>query len=62
MGGRGQQDVGLPTGTRVRVGARTGTVMDHQPQYSRGSFPVRFDDCIWEIHNVGDVTVLAPPA
>ncbi|MGH3973502.1 MAG: hypothetical protein ACRDS9_09265, partial [Pseudonocardiaceae bacterium] len=40
---------GLPIGTRVRKHGtgRVGTVMDHEPQYSQGRFPVRFDDGIW---------------
>jgi hypothetical protein len=55
---------GLPAGTRVRVkgGAQqTGTVMPHEPQHSRGLFPVRLDDGIWQIFDANDVVVLAPP-
>lgn len=57
------RDLGLPIGTRVRGQdtGRAGTVMNHEPQYSQGRFPVRFDDGIWEVHNAADVTVLAPP-
>lgn len=55
--------LGLPIGTRVRKRGtgRVGTVMHHEPQYSQGRFPVRFDDGIWEVHTAADVTVLAPP-
>jgi hypothetical protein len=56
---------GLPVGTRVQKGAgcyvRAGTVMPHEPEYSRGGFPVRFDDGIWEMLDASYVTVLAPP-
>ncbi len=53
--------VGLPAGTRVwnrRTGsrARFETVMPHEPQYSHGCFPVRFDDWIWEKCDVSDVS------
>ncbi len=56
--------VGLPIGTRVRkLGSRRfGTVMPHQPEYSRGSFPVRFDDQIWEVLDVSYVTAVAQEA
>ncbi len=57
---------GLPIGTRVvrnhRPAGRLprfGTVMPHEPEHSRGCFPVRFDDCIWETCTVSDVTVVA---
>jgi hypothetical protein len=55
--------VGLPIGMRVqkRGRARLGTVMPHEPEYSRGAFPVRFDDGIWEVLDASDVTVLAWP-
>jgi hypothetical protein len=55
---------GLPPGTRVwnrKTGnrARYGTVMPYQPQYWRhGSFPVRFDDEVWEWCDTGDVAVV----
>lgn len=57
---------GLPIGTRVQKQGtarrtRCGTVMHHEPEHSRGSFPVRFDDGIWEVLDASDVTVLAPP-
>lgn len=53
----------LPIGTRVwnrRPGsrARFGTVMQHEPQWSRGSFPVRWDDGFWEVLNASYVTVV----
>ncbi|MGH3898906.1 MAG: hypothetical protein ACRDTA_11790 [Pseudonocardiaceae bacterium] len=57
--------VGLAVGTRVvrdhrPPGARPrfGTVMSHDPEFSRGCFPVRFDDGIWEQCNASDVTVV----
>ncbi|MGH3753166.1 MAG: hypothetical protein ACRDRP_10785 [Pseudonocardiaceae bacterium] len=55
-------EAGLPIGTRVwnrRPGsrARFGTVMPHEPQWSRGSFPVRWDDGFWEVLDVSYVTV-----
>lgn len=51
---------GLPVGTHVqnrRTGRqrRTGVVMPHEPEYSRGCFPVRFDDGIWERCDASDV-------
>ncbi|MGH4001275.1 MAG: hypothetical protein ACRDTJ_27890, partial [Pseudonocardiaceae bacterium] len=49
---------GLPIGTRVRRGDREGTVMPHEPEFSRGRFPVRFDDAIWEVCNRNDVGIL----
>lgn len=57
--------VGLPAGTRVWKdrtgnGAKFGTVMPHQAKYSHGSFPVRFDDGIWEVLDVSYVTVVSP--
>ena len=57
---------GLSIGTRVRKGtgarARTGVVMPHEPEHTHGSFPVRFEDGIWERCDATEVTVLAPPA
>ncbi len=55
--------VGLPVGTRVcnrRNGsrARYGTVMPHEPEWSHGRFPVRWDDQFWQLCNVSDVTVV----
>lgn len=52
--------VELPVGTKVRkLGSRRfGTVMPHQPEFSRGSFPVRFDDGIWEVLDVSYVAVV----
>jgi hypothetical protein len=53
--------VGLPIYTRVcKPGSRPrfGTVMPHEPEYSHGSFPVRFDDGIWEMLDVSYVTVV----
>ncbi|MGH3799845.1 MAG: hypothetical protein ACRDTD_06890 [Pseudonocardiaceae bacterium] len=35
--------------------------MPHAPEYSQGSFPVRFDDGIWEILDTSYVTVLELP-
>jgi hypothetical protein len=54
--------IGLPIGTRVRkpgTAARFGTVMPHEREYSRGGFPVRFDDGIWEVLDVSYVTVVS---
>jgi hypothetical protein len=33
--------------------------MPHEPEYSHGSFPVRFDDGIWEVLDVSYVTVVS---
>lgn len=59
-----RQDSGgnLPTGTRVFPGGReragrSWTVMRHQPMFSR-TFPVRYDDCFWEVCGLDDVVVL----
>lgn len=57
---------GLPIGTRVlkpgipgRSIPRYGTVMYHEPEYSRGCFPVRFDDGLsWETCDASDVTAV----
>ncbi len=52
---------GLPAGTRVQMRDRAklkGTVMPYAPEYSHGLFPVRFDNCIWQICHAGDVIVL----
>jgi hypothetical protein len=57
---------GLPIGTRVQKGtgdrARLGVVMHHEPEHSRGCFPVRFDDGLWEMLDASEVTVVAPPS
>lgn len=57
---------GLPIGTRVQKGtgarARTGVVMHHEPEHSRGCFPVCFEDGVWEKCDASEVTVLAPPS
>jgi len=37
-------------------------VQPYEPQYSDGTFPVRFDDGIWRKMTANDVTVVAPPA
>ena len=34
----------------------------YEPEYSDGTFPVRFDDGIWRTMTVRDVTVVTPPA
>lgn len=56
----------LDPGTRVclqREGVPLGGVVQpYEPQYSDGTFPVRFDDGIWRKMTVNDVTVVAPPA
>lgn len=56
---------GLPVGTWVQKATgrrkRAGVVMPHEPEHSRGSFPVRFDDGFWEVLDASYVTVLAPP-
>ncbi len=61
----GDRSIGLPIGTRVwnrQPGARArfGTVMQYSPEYSQGSFPVRFDDEIWEMLDVSYVTAVSP--
>ena len=59
----GDRSAGLPVGTRVcKPGARArfGTVMPYEPEYSQGSFPVRFDDHIWEMLDVSYVTAVSP--
>lgn len=63
--GAGDRSVGLPAGTRVwnrkpGAHARFGTVMPYSPEYSRGGFPVRFDDHIWEMLDVSYVTAVSP--
>jgi hypothetical protein len=63
--GEGDRSVRLPVGTRVwnrQPGARArfGTVMLYSPEYSRGAFPVRFDDHIWEMLDVSYVTAVSP--
>ena len=56
----------LDPGTRVSLqcagGPLGGVVQPYEPQYSDGTFPVRFDDGIWRKMTVNDVTVVAPPA
>ncbi len=56
----------LGAGTRVSVqrdgGSLGGVVQPYEPQYSDGTFPVRFDDGIWRKMTARDVTVMAPPA
>jgi len=56
----------LDPGTRVslRRDGRPlgGVVQPYEPQYSDGTFPVRFDDGIWRKMTINDVTVVAPPA
>ncbi len=56
---------GLPAGTRVQARGtgrrRQGVVMPHDPEYSHGSFPVRFDDGIWEVLDTSYVIALALP-
>lgn len=32
--------------------------MPHDPQYSNGCFPVRWDDQVWERCNASDVSVV----
>jgi hypothetical protein len=59
------RSVGLPVGTRVwnrktGANARFGTVMPYSPEYSQGSFPVRFDDQIWNMLDVFYVTAVSP--
>ncbi len=38
-----------------------GVVQPYEPQYSDGTFPVRFDNGIWRTMTANDVTVVAPP-
>ncbi|MCA1671892.1 MAG: hypothetical protein LC799_06690 [Actinobacteria bacterium] len=56
----------LDVGTRVSVqrdgGPLGGVVQPYEPEYSDGTFPVRFDDGIWRKMTVRDVTVVASPA
>lgn len=55
---------GLPAGTRVQMRNRAqqkGAVMPYEPEHSRGLFPVRLDDGIWQKCHVSDVIVLALP-
>lgn len=53
----------LDAGTRVslpRDGRPLGGVVQpYEPQYSDGTFPVRFEDGIWRRMSVRDVTVVA---
>lgn len=55
---------GIPAGTRVQMKGtghrRQGIVMPYEPEYSHGSFPVRFDDGIWQVLNASYVVVVAP--
>jgi len=55
----------LDARTRVCVqrdeGSLGGVVQPYEPEYSDGTFPVRFDDGIWRKMNINDVTVVAPP-
>jgi hypothetical protein len=59
-------EAGLPPGTRVQLkdGAKQkGTVMPYMRECSQGLlglFPVRLDNCIWQICNASDVIVLKP--
>jgi hypothetical protein len=61
MTGDKAAEQGLPAGTRVQLwdGSKLkGTVMPYAQEYSHGLFPVRLDNCIWQICNAGDVIVL----
>lgn len=53
---------GLPAGTRVQLrhGAKAlkGTAMPYAREYSHGLFPVRLDNCIWQICHTSDLIVL----
>lgn len=54
---------GLPAGTRVQMrdgAGQKGTVMAYEPEHSRGLFPVRLDDGIWQKCHASDVIVLGP--
>lgn len=57
-------EYGLPAGTRVQLrdGAKLkGTVMPYArecPRVLLGLFPVRLDNCIWQICHASDVIVL----
>jgi len=58
-----KEQSGLQPGTRVQMkmrgqARRKGTVMPYEPEYSRGLFPVRFDDGIWQKCHVSDVIVI----
>lgn len=56
----------LPPGTRVQrwPGGQLGTVQQYQPQWSIGTFPVRWDDLwdgaggVWETCGYNDVKVV----
>ncbi len=55
----------LDAGTRVclqRDGAAPlgGVVQPYEPEYSDGTFPVRFDDGIWRRMTARDVSVVTP--
>jgi hypothetical protein len=56
----------LDVGTRVSLQCDGeplgGVVQPYEPEYSDGTFPVRFDDGVWRTMTVRDVTVVAPPA
>lgn len=56
----------LDAGTRVSLqrdgGFLSGVVQPYEPQYSDGTFPVRFDNGVWRTMTANDVTVVAPPA
>lgn len=55
---RGRQPPALPEpGTRVvLIGTtRRGVVKPYEAQWSRGAFPVRFDDCQWRLMRADDL-------
>ena len=60
--GRPLLDVGTRVSLRCDGCPLGGVVQPYEPQYSDGTFPVRFDDGIWRKMTVNDVTVVAPPA
>jgi hypothetical protein len=55
----------LDAGTRVSIPRDGkplgGVVQPYEPQFSDGTFPVRFDDGVWRRMTSNDVTVVAPP-
>ncbi len=59
--GRPLLDVGTRVSIRRDGKPLGGVVQPYEPQFSDGTFPVRFDDGIWRKMTSNDVTVVAPP-
>jgi len=60
--GRPLLDAGTRVSLRCDGDPLGGVVQPYEPEYSDGTFPVRFDDGIWRTMTVRDVTVVTPPA